>query len=491
MERYRLHVTTPDGQVREYPITDDDTTVGRAKSNGIVLEPISVELRHLRLQVKEGRIYAEDLGSQTGTFIGGYRLTPGEPVAVDEGVEMLLGDVRAVVVPTAGQSTGQRTGGGAAEEAPQTFALRIDPPTDPIRAGASAVATIRLENRANTTDEFSIRVTDHPGDWIQVTRPQVSLSAGTGVDITLIIRPPQSPVATAGDHSFAVAVTSNRYQREVRSLARYSIERFERITVRLQPSRTRGQFRTILANQGNAVVTYSLDGQEPSQSLEFGFEPRALEIPPGGEGSFDCVAGLAKRDLFGRARAMRFNVRAVPAGSATAEEAASGQLDVRPPLRHWRIWLVALGLGSLLAFGSGAYIARGGFDNPFGGGGSGGGGGETPTATATEPTAETTTPGTETTEPSVTVTPEGLFKGGRAVASNLGGEHLNVRAEPTVNSALLDQLNEGDVVDLLSDRTTDSSGSFHWWQVRTPRGIVGWTAEGPADGSETWLTPVP
>ncbi len=482
MRTFRLRVEEPDGQVRDYPLTGSEITLGRASGGGIVVNHPSVSRRHLKFDVGQDSVTVEDLGSATGTFIRGRRVEAGTAVHLDPGEDLLFGDVKAtLVVEAAGEGT------VSPDTTPLTFAVHIEPPTAPVSAGSTATATIRIDNRAGDTDDYTIRIEDHPGAWIQVTRPHLSLSPGTSDDVTVVLRPPRTPEAAAGEHSFAVAVTSQRSQREVRSLASYTIERFENANLRLQPTRTRGSFRVLLTNEGNGPVRYSVRGEDQADELDFEFGQEVMEAEAGRSTSLNARTGPRRRRLFGHARTLRFSVVASPQESATASAlTTAGQVEIRPPLRHWRSVLVALGGVSAVALAAGVMLTRGGGGLPS----LPGGGRDTATATSAasaSPTATAATSPTPTALPTATAEPEGLHKGGTALVTNSPeNDCLLVREDHNRQSTALAFLCDGASVTLLSDRVEDDG--HYWWKVDDGSGVQGWSAERAVGSDEVWLT---
>ncbi|MFQ5381763.1 MAG: hypothetical protein ACE5EF_09100 [Dehalococcoidia bacterium] len=351
-------------------------------------------------------------------------------------------------------------------------------------AGSTATATIRIDNRAGDTDDFTIRVEDHPGAWIQVTRPHLSLSPGTSDDVTVVLRPPRTPEASAGSHRFSVAVTSGRSQREVRSLASYTIERFENANLRLQPTRTRGSFRVLLTNEGNGPVRYAVRGEDQADELDFDFAQETAEAEAGKSTSISAHAGPRGRRLFGHARTSRFSVVATPQDStATAALTTAGQIEIRPPLRHWRSLLVAVGGVTAVAAGAFVLLTRGG----------GGaipnipGGGATATATVAEQSSPTAAASpTATPAPTATAEPAGLHKGGTAVVTNSPeNDCLLIREDHNRQSTALAFLCDGATVTLLSNRVEDDG--HYWWMVDAGNGVQGWSAEKAIGSDEAWL----
>ena len=87
-----LRITAPDGAVREYPLDIPTIVVGRGPGNSITLDDLSIARRHARLTVDSGHLFVEDLGSSSGTFVGGQRLIPNNRYLVEN-----ANDLRAVI----------------------------------------------------------------------------------------------------------------------------------------------------------------------------------------------------------------------------------------------------------------------------------------------------------------------------------------------------------------------------------------------------------
>lgn len=75
------------------PITREDTSVGRAIENDVVLEAKSVSRRHALIGWVGGRYLLEDLGSTNGTFVMGKRISRHQ---LSDGEEISFGGVRFI-----------------------------------------------------------------------------------------------------------------------------------------------------------------------------------------------------------------------------------------------------------------------------------------------------------------------------------------------------------------------------------------------------------
>lgn len=74
------------------PVAKSNLTVGSAKHCDVVLEHATVQSEHLRAWFDAGRIWIQDLGTQSGTFLNGIRLPSLKPMLVRELDVVRLGD---------------------------------------------------------------------------------------------------------------------------------------------------------------------------------------------------------------------------------------------------------------------------------------------------------------------------------------------------------------------------------------------------------------
>jgi adenylate cyclase len=75
-------------------VAADGMSIGRAGDQcEFVLAHATVSRRHARLQLKGEALQVEDLGSTNGTAVNGAIIKPGQPVALQTGNKLRLGDV--------------------------------------------------------------------------------------------------------------------------------------------------------------------------------------------------------------------------------------------------------------------------------------------------------------------------------------------------------------------------------------------------------------
>jgi len=487
MEYGTLRVATPDGQIREYPITEPSVVIGRADGNQVVIDHVSVSRRHAQMVIESGRVTISDLGSGTGTFVGGQRLPANTPTIVESGQTMRYGDVEARFVlaeALRGDQAPAARSAASASDSEQTIGVTLTSPSAPLAAGSPTTATVLVQNRGNVVDELSIAIVDLPEGWAKVSRPTISLVPGARDEVTVVLQTPRDSTATAGEHTFSVAVTSRVRGREVRALGKLTILPFEGFKLALQPAKAKRDFKVVASNTGNTPITVALSAADEAKDLTYQLETEQVELQPGEERAIPVAVQPKSKKLFGPAFSRPFRVEGRPAG-ATSASTADGQISVRPPLEVYKWPIVGLLVLGLL--GGGAYgYASNCKDNGWPGCSS-----DKKPAT----TNETPTPDASPTTAQATPTPTGLYVGGNAVIMNSDPVPSNtnclaVRSGETPRIApdnVLGRLCTGTKVVIKSGPASD--GTLTWWQIEGG-GFSGWAAEKSADGV-VWIAPSP
>ena len=493
-----LRVSTPDGQVREYPLDVAQVFIGRAEGNRVVIDHVSVSRRHARLDFVDGQALLEDLQSATGTYVAGQRLAPETPRAITPGEALRFGDCQATLMSLPDQAGTEvaALGGqpeparGGATRAEQAIAISVTAPNAPIAPGSAVTATVSVQNRSNVVDTITVGIHGVPEAWVRITRPSVQLMPDARDEVVVIIQPPRDPSAHAGQLDFAAAARSMQHDVEVRALGRISILPFGDLSMELRPVRSKRAFTAIVENQSNSPASVELRTTDPEEKLRSTFQPAKLDLQPGESGTLQVEVRLRKASFFGKESVHPFEAEA-KADARTAR--ARGELRYRPPWLTWRWVVLLLLLGGLAAGGWFAYSAFASDDDPDA---------AQPDATATAtprpgetpaprtPTQQATTATTATTAPSRT---PGMQVGSTAVVTNSPeGDCLFVRPYHTRRSAdprsqPTARLCDGTRVTITGARVEDEG--YYWYQIRADTGAEGWSAEGLVSGGPRFLTP--
>ncbi len=518
-----LEVRTPDGNVRKYPIDAPTAVIGRVAPAFVLIDHISVARRHALLRIGQDTTI-QDLGSATGTLINGRRLEANETAPLPPGASLRFGEAHATfTLPESGQArptieTAQPTVGAVPPAGPPTprssppspappepdeqevsFTVDLSSPTDAVATGAAVTATVMIQNRGSSMDEFTIRVPNLPEGWTRVTRPSVSLMPNVREEITVVIQPPREAAATAGAHEVEVAVSSRESRQEVIAVGQFTIRPFEKLNASIAPKRGGGPFTVSLENQGNAPYLYTLSTDVNDEEVIVDLEPGEIGLEPGFTEQVRVPVRPARGSAFSRSRSHQFQIDVNPVATAQDRRVLPAQLDVKPPLRHWR-WMLA-GIIVLALAGAGAYF----YTNNCSGFTCGGDEDEV-VATATEQptTAAGETPSPTPADPTATVVAVGtLGPDAYAVVINSPAgdpdQCLNVRNEPNLETSTdFDEVCDGATV-FIVEAPDQTAGDFPWMKVRYTRteagenptraigDFEGWVAAGSRDGSEAWL----
>lgn len=476
MDYGTLRVATPDGQIREYPITAPSVVIGRADGNQVVIDHVSVSRRHAQLVIESGKVTIEDLGSGTGTFVGSQRVA-NTPSLVESGQSMRFGDVEARFTFSEALSPLDvgAAASAAANETEQTVGVTLTSPSQPVAAGSPTTATVNVQNRGTVVDELTIAIVDLPEGWAKVSRPTLSLVPGARDEITVVIQPPKDSTAAAGDYPFSVAVTSKVHGREVRALGKVSVRAFEGFRVTLDPVRAKRDFQVSVSNSGNVAIQVALSATDEAREFGYTFDSQQLELAPGEQKRVALAVKPKGGKLFGPTVNRPFRVEARQ-GAKEAPATADGQLIIAPPLQPYKWPLIGLLL--VLVLGGLALAAMSLL----------GGGDDEQEAAPETPTAAAAS---ATTAPQPTATPAGLRVGGTAVIANSDPvpNNTNCLAVRSVasreGSEILGRLCTGETVSIKAGPTQE--GGFTWWQIQSAAGLLGWAAEKSADGAMPFI----
>lgn len=478
MDYGTLRVATPDGQIREYPITAPSVMIGRADGNQVVIDHVSVSRRHAQLVIEAERMTIEDMGSGTGTFVGSQRIESNKPNVVESGQTMRFGDCEARFIAADAGAPAPLNAPGA-NEVEQTIGVALTSPSQPVSAGSPTTATVNVQNRGAVADELTIAIVDLPAGWAKVSRPKLTLVPGARDEITVVIQPPKDSTAAAGEYPFSVAVTSRAHGREVRALGKVTVRAFEGFRLVMEPARSDKNFAVTVANNGNVPITIALSAGTEANDLEFAFDEPSFELAPGADKRVPLVVKAKSKKNFGPTINRPFRVEARQAGTPTPST-TDGQLIVKPPLEPYKIPVLAV--LALLVLGGIVFAALQIFS---GGGGTKAKPEETPTAAAS---AAVTTA-------AATATPTGLYVGGNGIIVNSDPVPNNTNCLAVRTSAsrngdnISGRLCSGEKVAIKGGPT--SAEGFTWWQISSASGLSGFAAEKSADGATPFIQPTP
>jgi pSer/pThr/pTyr-binding forkhead associated (FHA) protein len=89
IDKQKPHLIDPTG--RQHPLQNNNTIIGRAVENDIVITSKRVSREHTQIRRDGWRIYVEDMGSTNGTYLNNERSN--EPIQLRDGDQIQVGDV--------------------------------------------------------------------------------------------------------------------------------------------------------------------------------------------------------------------------------------------------------------------------------------------------------------------------------------------------------------------------------------------------------------
>ncbi|MEO6397366.1 MAG: FHA domain-containing protein, partial [Tepidiformaceae bacterium] len=304
-----LLVIGADGQERRYEIDVPSLLLGSGPGSGILLEDPSIAERHARLIVESGTVLLEDLGSESGTLVADQRLAPHTRNRIAAGQQLQFGNLAArylepapvdieAVVPVTARRLTESSDRGVRPLSRVLLSLRL--PQGAIRAGEVLTGSLRVENRGRVVDRVRLEVSGVPTSWLRGWRPELSLVPGGVATLPLVIRPPATPEATAGEHTFAVTAVSSVDARETLESGQLRILPLERVTVDIEPQRAVSRFELLVTNMGNLPLTAQLAAAGQEDGVRIDLEEPAVSLAPGESKRVKLRAHSNNRHAFGR-----------------------------------------------------------------------------------------------------------------------------------------------------------------------------------------------
>jgi len=485
MDYGTLRVATPDGQIREHPVTVPSVVIGRADGNQVVIDHVSVSRRHALLVIESGRITIEDLGSGTGTFVGTQRIPANTPNIVESGQTMKFGEVEARFTSAEAVAPGA-VAAIAVDDTDQTIGVSLLSPSQPVAAGSPTTATVNVQNRGNVVDELTIRIVDLPESWVRVSRPTLSLVPGARDEITVVIQPPKDSASAAGEYPFSVAVTSKARGREVRALGKVTILGFEGFRITLEPTRGQRDFVVSATNDGNVAMNLTLSGTDEAREFGYTFGMQQFDLAPGEVKRIPLAVRPTRQNKTGPETYRPFRIEARHTGGH-AVAMADGSLILKPPMQPYK-WpaIIALFVVLLAAVGLVLYLLSQNDDDEEQ---------PDPEATQTQEEGDATAEPEETPEPGATATPPASLEvGGNGVIVNSApipdtSNCLAVRENPGTDGNVEGRLCTGEKVAI--EGGPRNADGFKWWEIEAANGLAGWSAEASADGTTPFIVPAP
>lgn len=351
-----LRITLPDWQTREVTVQQAALSVGRDADNDVVIDDPSVSRRHARLTFEAGRLVVEDLGSSHGTYLADQRLEPNTPSLVPANVPVRLADVEILYQPPLAYQATQNVNdpaqpqaqaptqrAGAAQPPAPPVQATLAGPTQPVAPGGTTTANLTIYNRGPVVDEFVVRVSGVPAEWVQLSKDRVPLLPNAHEQVLVTIQPPRRAEALATEHRFTLTVLSREHRTGVNVSGVVKVLPYQGLALTLQPVRSARDFQAVVVNQGNAPVTLSFRGSDDTRSLTYHFAQPALTLEAGQTASVGLSVTPRAAPNIGTRETRALSIFARPTNLPGGEEVSTaGQLILRPAIPIWLIPVVVI-----------------------------------------------------------------------------------------------------------------------------------------------------
>lgn len=227
----------------------------------------------------------------------------------------------------------------------------LEPTALHVAPGDEATASLRVRNAGTVVDEFTFSVLGDPGAWTTVTPGVVRLLPGQEEQVTVVMRPPRSAEAGAGEIPFGIKVDAKEDPAgSVVEEGVVTVAPFAEVTAELLPHTSQGRRRArhdlAVDNRGNDLLNAEVTAWDDDELLEFEVKDPGIVVEPGQARFTQVDVRPRKRFWRGPEKTLPFNV-VVQSMDGIPPVTVQGTMVQRPILPKW-FWKAVLGLLLLL-----------------------------------------------------------------------------------------------------------------------------------------------
>jgi hypothetical protein len=240
-------------------------------------------------------------------------------------------------------------------------------PYVPVEPGSGATVLVSVRNQMPIVGRFDLDVRGIPRDWWTATPPTLHLlpftrsEAGSEQEAQLLLHPPRTPEARAGDWPFEAVAAAQGSNTAASATGTLHLGVFRDLDVALRPTRVEAQDRARFAvaahNRGNADAEVLFAGEDQDGEASFSFQPPRLFLAPGEELEAQMDVVLPRPEGADR-RSRTLTVRASDGSTTLARLAEFVQLPAEPFVtpRRLTIFRIVLTLIAALLLVISAFI---------------------------------------------------------------------------------------------------------------------------------------
>lgn len=220
-----------------------------------------------------------------------------------------------------------------------------------VAPGAAARCHVLVRNNSAVVDQFVFGLLGDAGDWTQIKPARANLMPQQEVTVELTFGPPRSPDVHAGEHPFALQVTSREdpggsvVQEGTVVVAPFT-EHDAAVVPVTSSGRRVGKHTLAVDNLGNHPHPVEITASDPDAKLTFRLRPHSPVLEPGAANFVRIVARPKKYFWKGQNRQIPFVVEVRAPDADPIEINAIFDQSALIPRRFF--WLFALLFGLLL-----------------------------------------------------------------------------------------------------------------------------------------------
>jgi len=210
-----------------------------------------------------------------------------------------------------------------------------------VAPGASARCHVLIRNNAAVVDQFVFAVVGDVVDWTEVKPARANLMPNQEITVELTFSPPKSYEVLAGEHPFALKVSSREDPNgSVVQEGLVTVTKFVSVEADIVPKtssgRRKGRHTLAVDNLGNYTYPVDVLASDPDNKLTFKIKPRTPQLTPGTATFVKIVARPKKYFWRGQDRELPFVAKVLPPGGAPIElEATLVQMPLIPRRLFW------------------------------------------------------------------------------------------------------------------------------------------------------------
>jgi hypothetical protein len=343
----RLDVFSPDGPIQIFPLSEPTVSIGRSTGNTIVLDNTTISRYHFTITQENKLVFLTDMDSANGTYVDGIKLAGNEKKQLQDGEEILIGNLRMIFhtvddSPTVKlkplDETTQRI-----EMALADFYIDLQGPEQSVAPGAHISAELSITNTAKTDARFRVEVLGPPQEWIRIDRPTPMVDADETTFVLVNFKPTRHSSSVPGDYPVKVRVSPRDQPKDVlEAELTLKVLPFSGFGIDLEGREVRpGQrFKLIMHNQGSAELPLIIAGVDRADAVIFKLATTQVQLEPGQRRSIEIEAQPRKKLWFGNPRRYPFEIVARSQNHAGFTVPLRAYLDVKPALPGWSLALM-------------------------------------------------------------------------------------------------------------------------------------------------------